>query len=96
MENSRYGADYAFRFGGAEFIEVLPEVDIEQASQVAERIRTSSEASRIGGLTLSLGIAEYNQQCNMDDLFELADQAMYRAKRNGRNQLHVVRMNTSK
>ncbi len=94
LENIRYGVDSAFRFGGDEFIAVLPEVDVEQASQVGERIRSSFEICGIGNLTLSLGIAEYKQQCNIDNLFEMADQAMYHAKRNGRNRLHVVRAAT--
>lgn len=90
-ENIRSGVDSAFRFGGDEFIAVLPEVDIEQATRVAERVRVSFEKCNISNLTLSLGIAEYAHHCDMENLFEMADQAMYRAKRAGRNRLHVVK-----
>jgi diguanylate cyclase (GGDEF)-like protein/PAS domain S-box-containing protein len=93
LENIRHGVDSAFRFGGDEFVAVLPEVDIEQATQVAERLRTTFESCKIGNLTLSLGIAEYQQQGDKETLFELADQAMYKAKRSGRNRLHVVMSN---
>ena len=91
LENVRNGVDSAFRFGGDEFIAVLPETGVEQATNVAERVRASFEKCGISGLTLSLGIAEYGRQCEMEDLFEMADQAMYKAKRSGRNRLHVVR-----
>jgi diguanylate cyclase (GGDEF)-like protein len=91
LENIRNGVDSAFRFGGDEFIAVLPEADIEQATNVGERIRLLFEDCKIGNLTLSLGIAEYTDECGMEDLFESADQAMYCAKRAGRNRLHVFK-----
>jgi len=91
VENIRNGVDTAFRFGGDEFIAVLPEVDITQAAQIAERIRVSFEQCQISKLTLSLGIAEYREQCDIENLFELADQAMYHAKRAGRNRLFIVK-----
>ncbi len=90
-ENIRSDVDSAFRFGGDEFIAVLPETDIEQATRIAERIRISFEKCNIDNLTLSLGIAEYTHQCDMEIFFEMADQAMYHAKRAGRNRLHVVK-----
>jgi diguanylate cyclase (GGDEF)-like protein/PAS domain S-box-containing protein len=91
LENIRNGVDSAFRFGGDEFTAVLPEADVSQATHVAERIRECFEKCKIHNLTLSLGIAEYKQQCGMEDLFEMADQAMYKAKRSGRNRLHILK-----
>ncbi len=91
LENIRNGVDTAFRFGGDEFTAVLPETDVKQATRVAERIRDCFEKSRIHNLTLSLGIAEYRQQCGMEDLFEMADRAMYQAKRSGRNRLYILK-----
>jgi diguanylate cyclase (GGDEF)-like protein/PAS domain S-box-containing protein len=90
LENIRSGVDTAFRFGGDEFTAVLPEADIEQTTRIGERIRASFEACRIHHLTLSIGVAEYRRNGAVEDLFEMADRAMYRAKRNGRNRLQVI------
>ena len=87
--------DVAARFGGEEFVLVLPECDAEQAFAVAERLRRSVEEIRVSvptsaeplRVTLSLGIAAYPEHGGTaEELQHRADLAMYRAKSLGRNQ----------
>lgn len=88
--------DVAARYGGEEFVIILPETGEEGAMYVAERIRSGVEAATFevnGGerihKTVSIGVATYGQHADTQPaLIEAADQAMYTAKRNGRN--HVV------
>lgn len=88
--------DTAGRWGGEEFVVVLPETSSEEAQEVAERIRkaVSFHAFEISGglhLTCSIGIASYPEHAlDQDALISAADQAMYGAKRLGRNQVRVV------
>jgi diguanylate cyclase (GGDEF)-like protein len=83
------------RYGGDEFLIVLPSSDTAVALQVAERMRRSVAKTpvRTGAgpihVTTSLGVAAIDdEQClNMDNLIRAADQALYRAKRAGRNRV---------
>lgn len=87
--------DIASRYGGEEFIAVLPDASLQEASQVAERIRASIQAVRFSGalsrlsLTVSIGVAFFsNDRCPTVDAFiKLADDALYRAKSSGRNRI---------
>jgi two-component system cell cycle response regulator len=85
--------DVAGRWGGEEFIIVLPETDIDHAIAVAERVREQVSRHRfaaVGGtrLTCSIGVASYPSEAGRrDDLIESADKAMYAAKRLGKNQV---------
>ncbi len=82
-------ADLLGRFGGEEFVVILPETSPEVAMVVAERIR-STMADRAGP-TVSIGITT-NQSGGdtVDSLLARADAAMYRAKANGRNRVEVA------
>lgn len=80
------------RYGGDEFVIILPECDLSAAATVAERVRKALEKQPfdIGGLeismTLSAGVAaDEGGACTLDDLLRQADQALYRAKSAGRN-----------
>ncbi len=76
--------DLAVRYGGEEFVVLLPETKLERAHEVAERIRERVVAH--GGITVSLGVSTYRQQMeNKEDIIAMADDAMYRAKQQGRN-----------
>ncbi len=88
IKHSLRGPDLVIRWGGEEFVAILFDCPREQASQVAERIRRSVEKSVNGvcKITISLGVAIYPG----GDCFETikkADQALYVAKNNGRNQV---------
>ncbi|MCE5204410.1 MAG: sensor domain-containing diguanylate cyclase [Actinomycetia bacterium] len=91
--------DVAARYGGEEFIIVLPETDVEGARAVAERIRASMQEYPfiVGeGLdpvtqTVSLGVAAYPVHgLNAARLVESADNAMYQAKRCGKNRVMIA------
>lgn len=86
--------DIPARIGGEEFNVLLPGVDSYGAMIAAERIRAAIEATpleKIGNVTASIGVATFLEHSkNVFDLTELADQAMYRAKINGRNQVQLT------
>jgi diguanylate cyclase (GGDEF)-like protein len=95
--------DLAGRWGGEEFLIILPETDQTQALQLAERLRETFAARPIaiddadgGGvprllrLTISCGIAQHRVGDDLDSLFERVDGALYCAKRQGRNRSFVA------
>ncbi len=86
--------DIPARIGGEEFNLLLPGVDTNGALIAAERIRKSIEnqvIDTIGGITASIGVATFLKHSDrIDELTELADQAMYKAKLNGRNQVQIA------
>jgi diguanylate cyclase (GGDEF)-like protein len=86
--------DVSSRFGGEEFVVLVSYAGLEEAYQVAERIRHALETSTnpIGQpLTVSQGIAHYpSHAVSAEDLMHVADEAMYRAKRSGRNQTMIA------
>ena len=99
LKSSLRNSDLAFRYGGDEFMVVLPEATTKESVQLAERIRLeftqSWEKSRILGTkskikpSLSLGVAELNRGENAESFIRRADHAMYQAKKNGGNQVSV-------
>lgn len=78
------------RYGGEEFMAILPETDISQAVKVAERIRKSVEAIQFEQqelcITVSIGLAEYNSN-STDTMIGIADKNLYIAKNKGRNRV---------
>ncbi|MFQ5598047.1 MAG: diguanylate cyclase [Nitrospiria bacterium] len=90
--------DVVARYGGDEFVVILPETDMKKAYQVAERVRLAVlkyEFLRKKGLSLkitaSLGVAGFPEHTdNQTDLIHLADQAMYQAKILGRNRTFLA------
>lgn len=90
----RRATDVLARYGGDEFILLLPETTAQQALVVAERIRASAATLPVGPsdqpvrLTLSIGIAELQREPideSIDRVIQRADKALYRAKTRGRN-----------
>jgi two-component system cell cycle response regulator len=90
------GIDLACRYGGEEFVIVMPETDMAVASMVAERLRRriAGEPFPIGQdgqgieVTISIGIAQLGSpEDNAAAILKRADQALYRAKRDGRNRV---------
>lgn len=85
--------DYVGRFGGEEFLIILPETSKDTACQLAERVRNAVEERAfviVEGIqirrTISIGVAAYPEDAlNVNDLLQRADEALYRAKRSGKN-----------
>jgi diguanylate cyclase (GGDEF)-like protein len=80
--------DILVRWGGEEFLVVLPGVDHEQALRLAERIRQAVEnmpLAGIGGVTASVGVAALGNDYSFDAMFAAADRRLYSAKASGRN-----------
>jgi len=96
IRKSIRGIDLACRYGGEEFVVVMPETDLGVAGMVAERIRraiasnpfsVSSGQSRLD-VTISIGLATLDAKGEqIADVLKRADQALYRAKRDGRNRV---------
>jgi diguanylate cyclase (GGDEF)-like protein len=81
--------DAAGRFGGEEFLVLLPETDVHGALVVAERIRDSVE--EMGLATVSIGVAERGTDLSeRAQLVAAADEALYRAKRAGKNRAELA------
>ncbi|MBM3180379.1 MAG: PAS domain S-box protein [Chloroflexi bacterium] len=88
------GPDVVARYGGDEFMVLLPDASAQQALPVAERIRANVAALRVGTdkkpftITLSIGIAELRHEPldeNVERIIQRADEALYQAKESGRN-----------
>ena len=97
--NELRNTDVFGRYGGEEFIILLPVTSAEQAALLAERIRAGVEALRVSTekgeafITLSIGIVEINHSLpneSLEDIFRRADQAMYISKQEGRNRVVVI------
>ena len=94
IERSVRTSDVVYRYGGEEFSMLLPGASPEEAAHVAERVRAAVEAEEFPGqemqpggrLTISVGVATLATGSG-DDIRERADQALYRAKESGRNQV---------
>jgi diguanylate cyclase (GGDEF)-like protein len=88
--------DTLYRYGGEEFLVLLPEQTLEGAALAAERLRAAVEARGIerpggGVVTVSAGVAgTIGGSCSPDELFAAADQALYRAKERGRNRVEIA------
>lgn len=95
LKKNARSIDVAARMGGEEFNVLLPGVDSKGGLIAAERIRSTIAACKldqIGQITASIGVATFLEHSeNVDELLEIADQAMYIAKRNGRNQVQVAK-----
>ena len=93
MQRALRTSDQIFRFGGEEFVILLPATDIDGAHIVAERIRKSMEETTTPcdgkhiRVTASIGVAQLKDNDNQHLLFDKADKAVYRAKALGRNQV---------
>ncbi len=87
--------DLVARFGGEEFVCVLPGVDAQTASNVADRVREAlaQAVERSGGpvFTSSFGVAGFpHHGATLEELVQVGDQALYEAKKNGRDQVEVA------
>lgn len=94
LRDSVRESDVVGRYGGEEFICILPETDLEGAMALAEKLRATFESHRFSqglfklDLTASFGVAAVSAEvATADALIQLSDRALYRAKRAGRNRV---------
>ncbi len=99
LRNAIRGGDMLVRYGGEEFLVLLPKAGIERASEVAERIRERACAGPIDAgngilveITVSVGVAELRTEPleTMQELIARADAALYAAKAAGRNCVQIA------
>jgi diguanylate cyclase (GGDEF)-like protein len=91
------GSDMVSRYGGDEFLVLLPETDIEGAEALAEKVRAAAASQSFGDgeprfqLTLSIGAATLSETESGNDMIVRADLALYDAKEQGRNRVGKAR-----
>ncbi len=98
MKASVRPTDAVGRYGGEEFVIVLPGANVESAARTAERIRAQVGASPVMHgktaipVTMSLGVtaSAFPERVKVEQLIKAADEALYRAKKNGRNRVEVT------
>jgi diguanylate cyclase (GGDEF)-like protein len=97
LKQSVRNVDYVARYGGEEFIVVLVETALDAALDIAERIRSEVEILRFGAgntlisVTVSLGVTHSREgDDGPEEVLARADNALYEAKRAGRNQVQYA------
>lgn len=93
----RHDVDHAFRYGGDEFLVILPEADHETALAIAQRLRESFIAlqppripRRALPVTIAMAVLQHDQRA--DDLLRVLDRAMVRAKAQGKNMIYDAKL----
>lgn len=95
MHSRMRATDFIARYGGEEFVMILPETDLKAATGVIEKMRETIERlpfhfrDKQVQVTLSFGMVPFTEGLEPMEIFERADQALYQAKRSGRNRLQV-------
>src|SRR5690606_37933452 len=96
LADAARSSDVAARYGGEEFVLVLPETGLQGSQILAERVRDEIARLRFQApdgstftMTASIGLASYPSQgvSDVESLFARADEALYRAKADGRNRV---------
>ena len=89
-------SDIVARFGGEEFVILLPEISLENAHKVAERLRikiskivVKNEQNEDVRFTVSIGLVSSTVTDNIEEMLKMADEALYVAKENGRNRVII-------
>ncbi len=100
IQKSIRGTDFAARFGGEEFVILMPETIITDATKAVNKMRaliqdnTVHEGAADFKLTMSFGVSNFEEGDTFKDVLDRADKALYRAKSKGRNQVCVQRSNS--
>lgn len=95
LNNSIRASDFVFRYGGEEFVILLKKCSLDQGKKVAEKIRRqvekkfSLDKGQKLSVTISLGLTQFKENDSEDSVFQRADQALYKAKTNGRNRVEI-------
>ena len=85
--------DILARWGGEEFMILMPNTNLETASMVAEKLRKITELTsigKVGSLTASFGVTHYKQGDSTESFIKRVDDALYKAKDNGRNAVETT------
>jgi diguanylate cyclase (GGDEF)-like protein len=96
MRKTVRNIDIVGRWGGEEFLIILPEISRSRAIEVVERMRAAIEANRLEfsgaehTVTVTFGVASYDLDRSLDLCVKQADDALYRGKQQGRNQVRVA------
>lgn len=94
LQKSVRKSDRVFRYGGEEFVVLMPHTDLTHAELLAQRVRQTIAGMRFSPglrLTVSLGLAQYRDGLHPQDLVKYADMGLYKAKAGGRNRVEIVR-----
>ena len=90
LESGIRDSDTVFRWGGEEFVILLPLTNLQGALYVAETLREIVQQlsqQNLPQLTVSIGVAQHQADEDSDSLFKRMDEALYRAKTSGRNRV---------
>lgn len=89
LTNTTRDSDFVARWGGEEFLVILPGSSREQAENLAERCREAISDSPLAGLniTMSFGVAEFTSRDSITSLLDRVDSMLYQAKNSGRNRV---------
>ena len=82
------------RYGGEEFLFLIPHLSLDEAIEKVEKIRAEVEETRfedVGHKTISIGMSQYHKGDNIEQFFEHADSALYEAKGSGKNKICVCK-----
>jgi diguanylate cyclase (GGDEF)-like protein len=85
----RHNVDSGYRYGGDEFASLLIGASLEQALTIAERIRLTIEEAGFKDITVSVGLAEFQDGFDLERFVKSADDAMYVAKHSGGNRVYT-------
>jgi diguanylate cyclase (GGDEF)-like protein/PAS domain S-box-containing protein len=85
----RKNVDIGFRYGGDEFVVVLPDCKPSQLDMVVRRIKTAVENGVPGGITVSVGVVQYAPKFSVEGFIRATDDAMYEAKKSGKSQIII-------
>jgi two-component system cell cycle response regulator len=85
----RHNVDSGYRYGGDEFAALLIGASLDQALTIAERIRSSIENAGFKDITVSIGLAEFRKDFDLERFVKSADDAMYVAKHSGGNRIYT-------
>lgn len=101
MREQLSGRDFAARLGGEEFLIVLVKSNLEDCAKLAERVRSAVPALRFASasdlsVTVSIGVAQFSAGESLDQLLARADDALYKAKHSGRNQVCLAASDAAK
>jgi diguanylate cyclase (GGDEF)-like protein len=90
MKQNLRDVDIIGRYGGEEFMIILPNTPLEATKNFAERLRIKVEQNNfqiVGNITISMGVVEVQSHENIDEVFKRVDNLLYVSKNNGRNQI---------